>query len=427
MKIFPAALVLSLIANAALVAVLLLRPGSPSSATDAARAAAAASGGADAATGASKKTAGGATANARPTWERLHTDDLAALVTRLRAAGFPETVVRRIIGTLVSERFDARRLEIEKGNLAAPFWTVTKNSYSDPKIGPELIKLQREQTDLMKQLLGGNLADLFAGTEDQRAMVRFQIGNIAPGKLEQLYAAAMDYGEKLTQAYSATSTSGDRRVMLDSDRQKINAIDQAYRADLAKFLTPDEVTDFTMRNSQLSGQLRSMLGPFQPTEAEFRTIFANYQAFQDQNPTFALGYSLQSATPAGRAAFDQVNSQIAATLGPDRTADFQQAINPAYSQLNRVVARLDLPLSAAAQVAAVQQDVQQRVVALRSDSSLTGAERTTQLGALAQEATAKISTALGGQRGLDVYKEYGGQWLNNLTPRTRPATTPPKG
>ena len=65
-------------------------------------------------------------------------------------------------------------------------------------------------------------------------------------------------------------------------------------------------------------------------------------------------------------------------------------------------------------------------VAIRSDTTLNAAARRTQLGTLADEATARISTALGGSRGLDAYKEYGGQWLTNLVPRPPTPPQPPK-
>src|SRR5205823_5953988 len=120
-------------------------------------------------------------------------------------------------------------------------------------------------------------------SEDERAMLRFQIGNIPSDKLEQLYAAAMNYGEKATQVYAATSTGGNRNVMLDSDREKINAIDKAYRDELGKFLSPAEVADFTMHNGQLAGQLRYALMPLRLSEDEYRAVFPLYQSFQDQN------------------------------------------------------------------------------------------------------------------------------------------------
>jgi hypothetical protein len=82
--------------------------------------------------------------------------------------------------------------------------------------------------------------------------------------------------------------------------------------------------------------------------------------------------------------------------------------------LNRLVSRLDLPLTASRQVLELQHDVQQRAAAVRDNNALSATERSANLAALQQEATKKLSAALGGQVGLDAYKQNGGQWLSNL-------------
>ena len=426
MKFSSLVLTASLLANATLVAVLAFGPTDSSPATSSSsRAAGATADGlpADAAAATGKSAGASAKAPAPAPWDRLHTDDLATLVTRLRAAGFPPAAIRRIIGTLVSEQFDARRYEIEKASLESPFWANATNSNLDPKIGPELRKLQREQTDLLKELLGGTMNDLISDTPEGRAMLRLQVGNVPAEKIDQLYATFMDYSERLSQAYTATNSG---RAMLDADREKVAAVQKSLRDDLGKFLTPDQVDDVMMRSSQTGGQLISMLAPFRATEAEYRTIYPVYQALMDQYPTLQAGTLPADLPPAQRAALEQAKNQIAATLSPDRAADFMEAADPAHAQLNRVVARLDLPLSTATQVAAVEQDIQQRVSAVRNDPNVTGAARRAEVTSLANEATTKISTALGGARGLDAYKQYAGQWLARLTPPPRPPPAAPK-
>src|SRR5204862_3307552 len=102
----------------------------------------------------------------------------------------------------------------------------------------------------------------------------------------------------------------------------------------------------------------------------------------------------------------------------------QQTSRPEYQQLNNLVLRLQLPISAAAQVVAVQQETQQRANAVRTDNQLSAAAKAEQLAALAQAATAKISGAIG-TRGLEGYKQAGGQWLQQLQ-GTRPARVPGK-
>src|SRR5207244_972841 len=88
---------------------------------------------------------------------------------------------------------------------------------------------------------------------------------------------------------------------------------------------------------------------------------------------------------------------------------------------SQLVARLELPSETTNQVYAMQQDFQQRVGAIRGNTSLPVADRNAQFANLATEAQTKI-TALLGSRGYDAYKQYGGQWLQQLqSPR---AATP---
>ena len=196
---------------------------------------------------------------------------------------------------------------------------------------------------------------------------------------------------------------------------------------MAKLLTPEELENYDLRSSNTANTLRSQLGTFKPTEEEFRAIFRATRAAEDQYGSLTTaGGSYDQLKQIQTAALENAK----AVLPPDRFADLKQSIDPAYQQINRLVARLELPTSAATDVVAVQQDVQKRIGTLRSDKSLSADQRTTQLTALAQEASTKVSTALGGTRGLEAYKQYGGQWLLNIVPKPptpAPATTPPKG
>jgi hypothetical protein len=48
-----------------------------------------------------------------------------------------------------------------------------------------------------------------------------------------------------------------------------------------------------------------------------------------------------------------------------------------------------------------------------------------QLVALQQQAIAKVTPLIGGPQNVDVYKQYGGQWLDSLVPRPRPGAATP--
>jgi hypothetical protein len=337
-------------------------------------------------------------------------------VGKLREAGFPPDVLRRVVMALVSERFDARRLEIERDLLATPFWKQAQNSYGDPKVGAALMALQREQVETVKKLLGGTVGDALAGSEEDRALLRLQIGDIPPEKIDQLYATVMDFNKQRQQVQAARGNG----PMLAADQEKMTAIDKALREDLTKFLTPAEANEFVLRQSTAAGQLRSLLTPARPTEAEYRALFPIYQDYSDRFPWGATAGESPDTTAARRAAEEQMLAQVTSIVGADRAADFKQAGNRDDYQINQLVARLDLPISAATQATAVRTDIQSRMSALRDDASLDSAARLGQLTQLQAEANTRLSKILGGQRGVDAYKQYGGQWLTNMVPRSPP-------
>ncbi len=183
-------------------------------------------------------------------------------------------------------------------------------------------------------------------------------------------------------------------------------------------LTPEEYEQYELRNGSPAGWLRSSLETFRPSEAEYKAIFDFYSSLQKQFPD----PSDESQRMAMLAAEKQLASQLEATLGPDRYAEYVQARQSGNDKLSRLVARLDLPLTVIGQVNAVRDDISQRAKDIRSNTQLSSVERDAQLAALQQEATTKVTAALG-QRGFNAYQDMKGDWIRALTPngsRSRP-------
>lgn len=349
-------------------------------------------------------------------WARLNAGgDLHAVVAQLRAAQFPTRVLRAIVNGLVAEKFDAERARLEAEALHTPYWKMWPNSQLDPKIGPELRRLQREQAALVRELLGDPKVD--RDTEEGRALLELELGSIPLEKAERLRDANAAYNEKRFQLYATRRSSSGAFTVLPGDWEKVAAIERGFREELGTFLTPDELKEYTLRNSQASNQLKWTLGAMRPTEAEYRAVYPLYQAYLDQFPANgSTGLGLRATEPAQQAAREALFAQLGAVLPPARVEDLRTALDPSYAALNRLVSRLDLPISTSKQVSAVQRDIQQRAGVIRSDASLTPTERSARLDALSQEASIKVSDALGGSRGLDAYREFGGQWLTTISP-----------
>ena len=355
--------------------------------------------------------AAGATANdpLKLAATELQTGDLKTLVARLKAAGFSTSLIRSIVAAQVSEQFSARRKELLGQQEEQPFWKNQRLGMMDPKAMAAMRELGKEQTALMKSLLG---PDGMPGSEEMNAWQRRQFGNLAPEKLTQLQSIQSDYSELQQDIYAKING-----IMLPEDREKLAFLEKEKLADIAKTLTPQEFEDYQLRSSNTAQQLRSQLSGFNASEAEFRALFKVAAAVDEKYGTSAMGGPRNPTDYQSRQA--ELLAQAQTVLSPERFADYKLATDPQSQQVSRLVARLELPPATTQQVVALQQDIQNRARAIQTNRELPAADRTAQLTALQQEATTKLSTTLT-PRGLEAYKQNGGYWLEGLKPRPMP-------
>lgn len=413
MKLSTLLLAGSLAANAVLIGMIALGSSSDSAST----------------TGAprEKLAAAKTTASADPTapnaetWEELQAADLPAQRDRLRAAGFPPELVRAILAAQVSESFAARRKAIEQSQGETPFW---KNPLRDPAMQAALRDLNREHQKILKDLLGND------GRNDDpqyTAYLQRQFGNLPADKMDQVRQIQDDYNQKRSDIYGSGGT------IVDEDRRKLMDLDKAMLADLAAVMSPAEFEEYKFRSSNTAQQLRANLRAFDATEQEYRAIFQLQEAFDEQYSTrYMSGPMSQEEMRARSDAQRKLTEDIKAALGPDRALEYERAIDSRYRQATQLVARLELPPENAVGLWNVQKEFEQRMrTTLTGAGPMTAADRNQMLATMQQEAVAKVTSLLGGDPSrVDIYKQNGGQWLQNLAPRPvaapRPAIPPPQ-
>jgi len=340
-------------------------------------------------------------------WKILITGEQpAGWIQNLRAAGFPESIIKAVISAQIHERFSGRREELQKQEDEPQYWSKSWNSWGgdNPKTRTALRALWREEREEIKKALG----DAYADHPEYQRMLQRQYGSLPKEKISALQTLAEDYQELASDIYS-------NNVMLPEDREKLIFLEKEKHADLAEILTPQELQDYELRSSQTANNLRWQLSAFSPSEQEFRSIFALRRDFELQFPDRRSNNdeAAQKARSDAQAAMD---AQIKSALGEARYADYQRAQDGNYQQLANLTERLALPKETAVAVYDLSKDVQKRAQQIRNDKNLNNDSRNQALTALADEATAKITASLG-DRGLEAYKENGGWWLNNLAPR----------
>lgn len=330
-------------------------------------------------------------------WPSLNSDDLPTMIARLRRAGFPPEVIRELVTARIDEVFAARRRALDPDADTRPFW---KTSYVDQKLQAAVNQLNRERQKALRDLLGPE-ADSSSGFA--RARWRREFAYLPPAQAAQVRRIAEHYSDLRDEIY------GTGMALADSGARRL-ALGQEERTAIAQTLSPEEFEQYELRTSGTARTLRSWIDAFDASEGEFLTI---YRLMHDVD----LRYPVSSTSPADMqarsAASTVMNDQIKTALGPDRYAEFDRSRNYSYQRTSQLVARLELPSETANQVWALGNEIQQRAAAIRADPSLPPDQRDTRLAALADEATGKVTAALGA-RGLEAYKQYGGGWLTTL-------------
>jgi hypothetical protein len=333
------------------------------------------------------------------------TTDLKSLVARMRAAGYPPKIIKAIVTAQINDLMALRRRDLVMQNGIAPYWSKKFGEF-DPKTLDGLRSLYKERNKMMSDLLGpdGDPVDVFG--DDFRQKMN---GGLPQEKYKRLMKINSDYSDLKNEIYQSS-----KGTLMADDYEKLAYLDKEQQADIAESMTPDELFQYQVRQSATANQLRDKLQAFNPTEDEFLAIFKVQQAYDQQygSPDATLSPSQQHDRQAHQG---EVLAQLQSILSPDRLAEYKEATDPKFLAVNQVMARFDLPTTATRQVMDIESDISKRADAVRQDKSITDADRTSQLSALAEEAKTR-ATAVTGERGFEAYKQSAGGWIQNLNP-----------
>ncbi len=329
-------------------------------------------------------------------WTKLSTSDLDEFSHRLHAAGFSRVEIRAIMELRIREKFPFR----PAGDSATSYWRSSGRDDTDPKVMAESQVNSREFSNAwVKYIVPGQIAD----DPDEFDAAQRRFGNLTLEKLQALRTLQGDYQRLVNDMYAAPKAPSGIEA-----HKAYQLIEKERLADFAKLLTPAEYADYELRSSDTAMSLRMNLETFRPTEAEYKTLFAVQKTFEDK-------LNAPSLAPEVREAVRKKWKAASATALPlERAADLLAISASGNDATAKFMARLDLPLRTYTQVVSIRDDVTQRASVVRADSQLSDAARAAQLAALAQEARAKLTTTLGGERGFEAYNDMKGDWIRAL-------------
>lgn len=409
MKLLPLLLATSLATNALLLWLAWPKPGSPGEAFDWFSSSPVSQ---ETAAQLGKNTAVpnpfSSTSSATPLWRSEGIADLDGLLARLRAAGVPPREIQAILMAVIEAHFSAKQRALRAETDSAPYWQVRYRA-PNSELQSQRLALYAEQEKLARKYLLD--PELFAANTEMLDMSRRMFGPLSIDRLRALIGLEMEFQQRSMEAARAQRSTQPGAPRYGTPEGPWGALREEKLAAARAVLTPAEFEQYELRTSEISARLRSSLDAFQPTEAEFKALFAIEKTFGAQS---------DNLTKDQRKALEQSKlAQITATLGAARAAEYSLAAKPENRVLGTLLNRLGLPLATISSVNAVRDQSTEQIRAIFGNKDLDAAARTAGLETIASEVREKLTAALG-PRGFEAYTESYGEWVNTITSAGKP-------
>jgi len=345
--------------------------------------------------------------------DTLATGDAAALT----ATGMSPEAARQLIIGRAYARQRERMQALRSGS-------DDRTAYWQREFGPdgftgtarerrlEMRKIQREFQDEVRAAIG---EDPYADLGRSNSLLSF----LPADKREQLRRIEEDYSELQGEIYGEAGG-----VQLPSDREKLRLLQTEKERDIAAALGPEAYEQYLLRVSPTAGNIRNRYGAAIQDEAQYRQIFALQKAFDDQFAPNTSGETFNTAQrQARREAEQQLQQAIAAVLGPEQMQVAQRSNDHEYRTLTALASRLNLPAGTPGQIYSARDTYAAQSQQINANTTLSREERTRQIQALGERAEADLQRTLGAE-GVQAYAQRS-QWLNNLKRGTAFTTNQP--
>ena len=352
------------------------------------------------------------------TWPSITTLSDADYLQRLKREGMSPAMIRMLLQARVAARY-ADRLKALESTGKDEYWRRSfrfpnNNSGLGPEARRERRALYREMGAEMKAIMGD---DFELASPFERGRRERSFGNLPADKVAQIEAINADY-----QDLRASVSEQTQGVTLPEDRAQLRLLEQEQRADLAAVLTPEELLEYDLRNSGSAQALRMQLMFFDPTEKEYRALAQQRLAFDRQ---FGGAHLSEEEQARKRAAEGTLLEQARTVLSPERFADYELVSSQDFRNTAMALSRFNYDQTVAREVFKLRRDITARAAAIEAQSLYSAEQRTAELAALYREASAALTTRLGNETYTAFERQGAGNWLRKLKPRTAPGGSPP--
>lgn len=354
-------------------------------------------------------------------WRDLQAAELKEFVRKLRAVNCPEETIKDLVLAELNRRFSKQQRSLWSDLQNQDYWKPYQR-----KVDPEEQKKNRERSKQMQGMQKEKkalLVEIFGVDVEKQRMKEegYDTENLGwnsilsflpEAKREAVQKYLDDFQEKEQEFYASIQGSWDADA-----RAKQKKLEQEKIAGLAQFLTPDELREYKLRNSQTAQQISSDLHGVDLTRGQYEALFDIRSKYGDSILNYGDTGNDADAIKQIEQNKKDMQAEIAAALGTGTAQELQRAQDYSYQQLASLAKHNDLPADTAAKIYDFKSESEKAVQELRANNDLTSEQRQAELAQIRAVTEASVKAALGDK----LYKRYmsnGGWWLNNIAPST---------
>ena len=350
-------------------------------------------------------------------WSQIEADDYQTYVDNLRRIGCPEETIRDLVKQDLDKLYDQRKADIlSKAPARKEYWkTGNPSALSRPAsaTSSQMAQLDREKNEVLGDLFGSqgmaaiNRPNPLARARSQ-AKSGYAMDFIPEETKAQLNTVEQEFGSQLLRKMAQGATDAQ-------DMAEIRQLRQDRDGRIATMLTPEQKMEYDLRKSPTAANMRLQMDGFDPSEDEFRDIFAARKAFDNEHGVVP-GSSISPADAEVRQFAEQeMNNQIRSSLGDDRYQDYMRQTDYDYKSIHKITQRQGLGENISAQVYQMKGGAEELAREIRMNTGLSIEERQMQLGQIRNETSISIESLIGRQGAAALQTQAGGRnWLNNI-------------
>ncbi|RTZ67299.1 MAG: hypothetical protein DSZ35_06610 [Verrucomicrobia bacterium] len=350
-------------------------------------------------------------------WSQIEADDYQTYVENLRRIGCPEETIRDLVKQDLDKLYDQRKADIlSKAPAQKEYWkTGNPSALSRPSsaTSSQMAQLDREKNEVLGDLFGSqgmaaiNRPNPLARARSQ-AKSGYAMDFIPEETKAELNTLEREFGSELLKKMAQGATDAQ-------DMAEIRQLRQNRDDRIATMLTPEQKMEYDLRKSPTAANMRLQMDGFDPSEDEFRDIFAARKAFDNEHGVVP-GSSISPADAEVRQFAEQeMNNQISSSLGEGRYQDYMRQTDYDYKSIHKITQRQGLGENISAQVYQMKGGAEELAREIRMNTGLSIEERQIQLGQIQNETSISIQSLIGRQGAAALQTQAGGRnWLNNI-------------